>query len=250
MKHRASPTRPPGEGKTWKDKLLEKGADWLQRHAPLKQFDAYVVGFHCARRDPAFQMEAHHFCKLMNDEFIQCVLFDGNTDEANLIGVEYIISEQLFEGLPAAEKPYWHPHNYEVLSGELIAPGLPDRAEKELMKMLVNSYGKTWHTWHSGRHDRAGGDELPFGDARLMWSFNRFGEADEAMKQDRDAAMKLDPERKREQRRDLAAEAHPQCGVDLLEDAFPDAREAPPGVRESGACRGTGGGREHETRDE
>lgn len=233
MKDRLSPIAPPGRGKTIKEKLLAKGADWLQSAPPLKHFDAYVVGFHCSRDHPEMQMEAHHFCRQVNGEFLQCVIFDGNTEGANLIGIEYIISERLFDELPDAERSYWHPHNYEVLSGELIAPGLPDAAEKELMKLLINSYGKTWHTWHTGRHDQGPGDALPMGDPYLMWSFNRFGEAEEAMKVDRDAAMELDPERKREQRRDLAQYANPQCGVDLLKDAFPDAREAPEGVAES-----------------
>ena len=241
MSKRESPVRPPGEGKTFKDKVLEKGADWMQRHSPLKHFDAYVVGFHCARHDPATQMEAHHYCKLINDEFVQCVLFDGNTEEANLIGVEYIVSERLFDGLPEEEKAYWHPHNFEVFSGQLIAPGLPDAAEHELMKLLVNSYGKTWHTWHSGRHDQGPGDHLPMGDPKLMWSFNRFGEADEAMKHDRDETMGLNPTKKRKQRQDLVEHAHPQCGVDLLKEAFPDAHEAPAGVSESGACSGLKG---------
>jgi hypothetical protein len=43
----------------------------------------------------------------------------------------------------------------------------------------MNSYGKTWHTWHTGRHDGEPGDALPLGDPKLMWSFNRDGEADE-----------------------------------------------------------------------
>ena len=29
-------------------------------------------------------------------------------------------------------KKLWHPHNYEVLSGQLTAPGLPQAAEHEL----------------------------------------------------------------------------------------------------------------------
>jgi uncharacterized protein DUF1264 len=57
------------------------------------------------------------------------VLFDGNTKDANLIGIEYIVSERLFESLPADEQRFWHPHNCESLSGQLIAPGLPEAAE-------------------------------------------------------------------------------------------------------------------------
>jgi hypothetical protein len=34
-------------------------------------------------------MEAHQFCKQVNEDFAQCVLFDGNTSAANLNGIEY-----------------------------------------------------------------------------------------------------------------------------------------------------------------
>ena len=96
------------------------------------------------------QMEAHHFCRQVNQDFLQCTIFDGNTADANLIGIEYIISERLFATLPADERASWHPHNYEILSGQLTAPGLPEAAERAFLKELMNSYGKTWHTWHTG----------------------------------------------------------------------------------------------------
>jgi hypothetical protein len=43
-------------------------------------------------------------------------------------------SERVFNDLPTAERKYWHPQNYEILSGELVAPGLPTGAEKTLLK--------------------------------------------------------------------------------------------------------------------
>ena len=43
-------------------------------------------------------------------------------------------------------------------SGALYGPGLPDTAEHEVMKKLVNTYGKTFHTWQVDR-----GDKLPYG---------------------------------------------------------------------------------------
>lgn len=121
---------------------------------------------------------------------LQCVLFDSNTKDANLIDIEYIISEQLFGTLPEQEMDYWHPHNFAVLSGQLVTPGLPDVAEKAFMKRLMNSYGKTWHTWHTGRHDGPGGYDLPMGDPKLMWSLNREGECDESLERNRNEAMK------------------------------------------------------------
>ncbi len=217
---RRSPTTPAGQGKGAWLSVLERGANLLQDTAPLKDFDVYVVGFHPAKDDPQMQMEAHHFCRVVNDDFIQCVLFDGNTREANLIGIEYIVSEDLFGTLPDEERSYWHPHNFEILSGQLIAPGLPAAAEKAFMKRLLNSYGKTWHTWHTGRHDGEAGHRLPLGDPMLMWSFNRDGECDPSIEQDRESAMDLDTTKTREQRQSFVAEAHPQEGVNVLRDAF------------------------------
>jgi hypothetical protein len=129
-----SPLKPEGQEKSSKTKVLETGAAILQTDSPLDPMNIYLDGFHVAKDDPAHQMEAHHFCRQVNEDFAQCALFDGNTRQANLIGIEYIVSEVLFESLPGKEKKYWHPHNFEILSGQLIAPGIPEMAENELMK--------------------------------------------------------------------------------------------------------------------
>src|SRR5437868_6882781 len=138
--------RPPaGEAKTPQTRVLEAGAKLLQSKPPLKRFDIYLVGFHPMKESPHDQMEAHHYCHQINEDFAQCALFDGNTKDANLNGIEYIISERLFNTLPEQEKKYWHPHNGEILSGQLVAPGIPELADKALMKEKMNRYGKTCH---------------------------------------------------------------------------------------------------------
>jgi hypothetical protein len=233
MSKREHPHAPAGEPMSIKQAILATGAKLLQTASPLAHFDIYVVGFHCARQDPAMQMEAHHFCRQVNADLLQCVIFDGNTSDANLIGIEYIVSEKLFETLPQQERSYWHPHNFEILSGTLIAPGLPDVAEKAMLRLLMNSYGKTWHTWHTGQHDQPGGDPLPMGDAMLMWSFNREGEMDKRLQHNRDQRMKLDTDAKQRSRQELVDLARPQHGVDTLKTAFAWTATQPiPGVRD------------------
>ncbi|MBL8212785.1 MAG: DUF1264 domain-containing protein [Bryobacterales bacterium] len=86
--------------------------------------------------------------------------------------MEYIISGKLFDTLPQAERKFWHPHNYEILSGQLVAPGRPEATSKELMRGKRNSCGKTFHLWSTGQ-----GDNLPLGGPMLAWSFNRDGDA-------------------------------------------------------------------------
>ncbi len=131
IERRGSPVSASGRPTSRWQAALGAGAKLLQDSPPLRGFDVYVVGFHCAKGEPGMQMEAHHYGKVVNDELLQCVLFDGNTADANLVGIEYIISEHLFDTLSDREKPCWHPHNFEVLSGQLVAPGLPGPAEED-----------------------------------------------------------------------------------------------------------------------
>jgi hypothetical protein len=223
----------PGAGRTAKTATLETGANVLQSTAPVTEISMYLDGFHAAKDDPAMQMESHHYCDQVNEEFAQCVLYDGNTADARLHGIEYIISERLYATLAADEKAYWHPHNYEILSGTLRMPGLPDVAEKEALKTKINSYGKTWHVWMTGMYGQAP-DALPIGPAHLAWSFNADGEAKPEMIADRDKRMGLDTAAARDHRKDLVALARPQGGVAAMAGQFPGAKPPLPGVQDNG----------------
>ncbi len=225
----APPTTPPGADKTPKTRMLEAGAKLLQGNSPVAGFDIYLVGFHPMKDQPEHQMASHHYCHQMNEDFAQCVLFDSNRKNANLHGVEYIISEKLFASLPPAERAFWHPHNGEILSGQLMAPGIPTVAETELMKSKMNSYGKTWHLWNTG-HRGQPNDALPFGPPMLAWSFNRDGEALPGLVEARDKAMGTDTQKTREERASLRSLARPQAGVDALKGKFARPTRDIPGV--------------------
>jgi hypothetical protein len=210
-------------------KVFEAGSRVLQSAAPVKGLDIYLDAFHPMTDDVQIQMEAHHYCHQKNEDFAQCALFDGNTSDAKMNGIEYIISERVFNDLPAAERKYWHPHNYEILSGALVAPGLPAAAEKALLKKKMNSYGKTWHVWMTDSHGKAG-DSMPLGEPHLAWSFNHDGELDPAMLHDRDMRMGIDSQAKRRERQDMVKLAHPQSGVGRLNGKFPGPVVDLPGV--------------------
>jgi len=223
----AAPSAPPGAPKESKTRVLEAGAAMLQDKSPLGGFNVYLVGFHPMKDHPEQQVEAHHYCHQMNEDFAQCVLFDSNGRQANMHGVEYIISEKLFATLPAAERKFWHPHNGEILSGQLMAPGIPNAAEKALMKSKMNSYGKTWHVWNTAQ---AGGS-LPLGEPMLAWSFNRDGEAQPGLVEQRDRKMDVNTGMTRAQRSDLQQFAKPQAGVDALKGKFARPTRDIPGVQ-------------------
>ncbi|HEY0972826.1 MAG TPA: OBAP family protein [Gemmatimonadales bacterium] len=223
----------PGAERSTKTAALETGADLMQDGSPVGQISMYLVGFHPSKDDASLQMESHHYCDQVNEDFAQCVLYDGNGDAARMHGIEYIISERLYATLAKEERAYWHPHNYEILSGTLRMPGLPDVAEKEAMQGKVNSYGKTWHVWMTGVHGRPA-DSLPLGPAHLAWSFNHDGEAYPEMVADRDRRMGLSSSDARADRAELAPLAKPQGGVNAVAELFPNASGAPAGVEDSG----------------
>ena len=114
------------------------------------------------------------------------------------MGIEYIIDEKLFAGLPIKEKAMWHSHGYEVSSGQLVAPGIPAPAEHSLMQRLAHTYGKTWHTWHTDQ-DKT----LPVGVPQLMMGFTADGQADPKMVEQRNRRLGIDPAKTKAQRADI-----------------------------------------------
>ena len=187
-----------GKEKSGKTKVLEAGAEMLQGEGPINGIHAHVCGFHFYADDMSRQVRAHHYCGHKNEDVLQCVIYDSHEKDARLIGIEYIISEELFKGLPEEEKQLWHSHKYEVISGQLSAPGLPDVAEKELMKKLVTTYGKTWHTWQVDR-----GDKLPLGLPKLMMGFTADGQGKPELVKKRDEDFGINSEAKKKSRADI-----------------------------------------------
>ncbi len=193
-----SNVKAPGSDTEAKTKLLETGAAVLQEKDPIAELNAYMNGFHFYNGDMTGQMEAHHYCSLLNEDVTQCVIYDGNTKKAKLMGVEYIISKKLFQNLSQEEKHLWHSHVHEVRSGQLIAPDLPEVAEHEFMEKIAGTYGKTWHTWHTDmKHS------LPLGFPQLMMGFTQDGQARPEMVAERDQRFGVSSAENKKDRSDI-----------------------------------------------
>lgn len=227
----SDPNEKPVRGPKGLEAVLRAvGAKGHCAHKPLRGFDAVLSGFHCAKDSPRKQREVHHFLKQLGPDLLQAVLFDGDGPSALVIGVEYILSERAFEQLPTGERALWHPHNYEVLAGQLVAPGLPGPAEKALLKLLVNSYGKSWHLWDAAPPPLPTEKAMPLGGAHLMWSFNKDGQLDATLERQRNKRIDVSLEQKRREREELIALAHPQEGVELLTKELGELQRPYPGV--------------------
>jgi Protein of unknown function (DUF1264) len=73
--------------------------------------------------DPSLRVE--HFCKPNDKIMMVCQLYDSNSANATLIGIEYIITQQQYDSLPDREKPYWHAHREEFASNR-ADPMMPE----------------------------------------------------------------------------------------------------------------------------
>ena len=162
--------------------------------APVSNTHAHFCGIHIGKRDPKIQMMVQHYCAPLGEEMHQCLLFDSFERNAKLIGIEYIVSDRLYRGLAAEEKKYWHPHTYEVLAGGLIAPGMPAADEMRFMKAVINTWGKTWHTWPDPR------TPVPLGEPMLMWAVTGDGQINPGVLATRDRTFNVVAQRIRDQR--------------------------------------------------
>jgi hypothetical protein len=127
-------------------------------HCPLA-----FAGVHLVKELPERSAVAYHYCKPLNDEVSQCVLYDGTGPDARLIGVEYLVSDAIYQKMSADEKAYWHDHKFEVDRGLIRSLIQSGDEEKATLAKLRTLWGKTYHTWASGR-------TYPQGPARLFWS--------------------------------------------------------------------------------
>ncbi|KAJ8450017.1 hypothetical protein Cgig2_029379 [Carnegiea gigantea] len=157
--------RTPGQPMTMMQHMIDKGAEMMQSLKPIKQFSQHVCTFALYSHDMSRQVETHHFVHRLNEDFCQCAVYDTDDRGGRLIGVEYIISDRLFEALPPDEQKLWHSHAFEIKSGLWMNPRVPEAVVKTELDSLAKTYGKFWCTWQVDR-----GDLLPVGEPALMMS--------------------------------------------------------------------------------
>jgi hypothetical protein len=127
-------------------------------HCPLA-----FAGVHLLKDLPEYSQVAFHYCKSVNDQVSQCVLYDGTGPDARLIGVEYLVSDAIYQKMPTEEKLFWHDHKYEVDAGLLKSLTQAGDDEKKTLAVVKTLWGKVFHTWATGK-------TYPSGPPRLFWA--------------------------------------------------------------------------------
>jgi hypothetical protein len=127
-------------------------------HCPLA-----FAGAHLPSNRSGYPRTAYHFCKSLDEQLSQCILYDGPGPNARLIGVEYLVSDEVYRQMPAEEQLYWHDHTYEVDAGLLSSPAQSRSEARATLAQVRTLWGKVYYTWPSG-------SDYPRGPSRLSWS--------------------------------------------------------------------------------
>ncbi|KAF8402200.1 hypothetical protein HHK36_013152 [Tetracentron sinense] len=193
----------PGEPTYAGTALLETATSAIQSFAPVNQIHQHLCAFHFYGNDMTRQVEAHHFCSHQTEEMRQCLIYDSPDADARLIGIEYIVSENLFLTLPDEEKRLWHSHEYEVKSGVLFMPGVPGPVQRKDLEKVCKTYGKAFHFWQVDKDD-----SLPLGLPQLMWALTREGQLDHNLAQDVEKRFGVSFEKEKVNRAYMAGPEH------------------------------------------
>ena len=95
----------------------------------------------------------HHFCKPINAQIIQCILFDSDAPNARMIEVEYMVSKDAVRSaIPECSRcKNWHDHAQEIATGRvaIINPSDP-KEQKALAEYVGKTDGIIIHLWPKG----------------------------------------------------------------------------------------------------
>ena len=129
-----------------------------KRHYPLA-----FAGAHLRSNPPGYPQVTYHDCNPLNDHVYQSLIFDGPGPEARLIGVEYLVSDEVYRKMPAEERIYWHDHQYDGDADLLPSPTRSGADEEATLAKVRTLWGKVYHTWASG-------GDYPRGPSGALWS--------------------------------------------------------------------------------
>jgi hypothetical protein len=175
----------------------------------------FLNGFHFISGHSDHYLQANHHCVIMSTSFIQCALYAPGSNPARLAGIEYIITGEEFAKLPMDERKLWHSHQYEVSSGYLVEPGMPKNVDNEVMKILVDSYGKTFHTWRWDQKENS----LPLGIPEFVNGYTVEGQLPQSFVDERDAYWGLNTSSIRISRKTMTVPPV-QSGADAWKDGL------------------------------
>ncbi|CAH1386535.1 DUF1264 domain-containing protein [Candidatus Nitrotoga sp. M5] len=131
-------------------------------NGPLAGYTIHVAAPHVMNGE--IMGPYHHYCKAINADIIQCILFESTQPNARMTEVEYMVSKRLARtSLPKwSHTQNWHDHQEEIDTGRVAIINPTDPKEQEaLAKYVGNTDGIIFHLWPEGAPIPDGSVHIP-----------------------------------------------------------------------------------------
>ena len=118
---------------------------------PLKGYNIHVTATHIM--DGEVIGPFHHYCKPINLDIIQCIIFESTDENARLTEVEYMVSKKLARSIIPqwSHTKNWHDHKQEIETGRVVIMNPSDpKEQKELAEYVADTDGIIFHLWPNG----------------------------------------------------------------------------------------------------
>jgi hypothetical protein len=90
---------------------------------------------------------AHHWCKNVSANLIECQLYDSDTPNARLVGVETIVPATVWQTFSPQEQAMWHYHKVELQKIHATLPDTPTDQQAAVIASIAPTYGKVYILW-------------------------------------------------------------------------------------------------------
>ncbi|MBI4440543.1 DUF1264 domain-containing protein [Candidatus Woesearchaeota archaeon] len=122
----------------------------IRGETPQKGFDLHVDAKHYVKDA---RVPVHHWCKNINEKLIECLLFDTDAKNANVVGIETIITNDVWNALAPAIQKEWHDHSIEIIEAEATLPDTPADEAAKIVDFLKGTHGRVIYIWNFPKED-------------------------------------------------------------------------------------------------
>jgi len=119
--------------------------------SPADGFNIHLLAPH-RHEDGTVHGPYHHYCKQINPEIMQCMIFLTDDPNAELIEIEYFIDKKLVRtNVTLAQwNKHYHDHKEEVESGRVQVLDSPPTKAKDIAEAASKTDGIIFHLWPDG----------------------------------------------------------------------------------------------------
>lgn len=116
--------------------------------SPADGYNIHILAPH-RHEDGTVHGPYHHYCKVINPEVMQCLIFMSTNPNAELVEIEYFIDKKLVRSNVTLEQwnRHYHDHAAEVASGNVQVLDATVEQAKKIAAAASKTDGIIFHLW-------------------------------------------------------------------------------------------------------